>query len=682
VRTTVAKKKPAGDIVEKIEDLRKQIEHHDHKYYVEDSPEISDAEYDALMEELRALESEYPELITPYSPTQRVGGKAVEEFKPVTHSVPMLSLDNTFSEKELRAFDERVRRGLGDGKVDYVAEPKIDGLSVSLRYENGYFVTGATRGDGFTGEDVTENLKTVKNLPLTLKGGRKVPRVLEVRGEVYMTREAFLKVNQQREEAGEPLFANPRNAAAGSIRLLDPRLTARRPLRIVLYYLLSPASHGLRTHWEALSYIRELGFPVSGGVFLCDDIDKVLRVCDDFREKRAALDFAVDGMVVKLNSYAQQERLGSTSHHPRWAIAFKYPAEQAKTRVREISVYVGRTGALTPVAMLDPVLLSGTTVSRASLHNEDEVKRKDVRVGDHVLIEKAGEIIPQVVRVLTEERTGKEKPFVLPSACPVCGSVVFRPEGEVVSRCTGARCPAQVRERVRHFGSRRAMDIEGLGPALVDQLVARKMVEDVGDLYALEQEDLAGLERMAEKSASNVVRAIEGSRERGLERVLYGLGIRYVGATVAETLASHFQTMDALAVATRDELQEIEGIGPRVAESVVLFFSQKENLEVIGKLTRAGVSMAAKKAKARKAAASGPFAGKTFVMTGTLDGFSREEATALIESLGGKVVGSVSKNTDYLLMGKDPGSKLEKAKKLGTKIVDEKEFRRLAGRKL
>lgn len=657
--------------MKRIDDLRNRIEYHNHKYYVEDSPEITDAEYDALMEELRALEREYPDLVTPYSPTQRVGGKPLEEFLPVTHTVPMLSLDNTYTEEELLEFDERVQKGVGGEEVGYVVEPKIDGLGVSLRYESGIFLKGATRGDGFTGEDVTENLKTVKTLPLTLRGKKGVPRLLEVRGEVYMDREGFLRANEEREEVGEPPFANPRNAAAGSIRLLDPRITARRPLRIILYYLLEPSLHGIRTHWAALAFMKDLGFPVSRHISQCPGIRDVIRVCDEFREKRRSLNFDVDGIVVKLNSFPQQERLGSTSHHPRWAIAYKFPAEQARTKVRDVIVNVGRTGALTPVAVLDPVLLSGTTVSRASLHNEDEVKRKDVRIGDTVLIEKAGEIIPQVVRVLAEERTGKEKRFVLPSTCPVCGSLVYRPEGEVVARCTGARCPAQLKEKVRHFGSRRAMDIEGLGPSLVDQLVERKMVKDVADLYSLTREELSGLERMAEKSASNLVFAIEASRGRGLERLLFGLGIRYVGVTVAEELASHFGNIDSLARATREELEEAEGIGPRVAESVVLFFSQKENLEVIGKLARAGVSMTSKRAKRR---VGGALSGKTFVLTGTLEGFTREEATALIESLGGKVVGSVSKNVDFLLVGKEPGSKVEKARQLGIKVVDEKEF--------
>lgn len=673
----MSKKKPARDILERVEELVRQIEYHNYKYYVEDAPEISDAAYDALMEELKEIERAHPELVTPYSPTQRVGGKPLEEFLPVTHTIPMLSLDNTFSEEELLEFDDRVRRGLGGEKVDYVVEPKIDGLGVSLRYENGIFVRGATRGDGVTGEDVSENLKTIKGLPLKLSG-RRSPRVLEVRGEVYMNREGFQKANREREEAGEAPFANPRNAAAGSIRLLDPRITARRPLRIVLYYLLEPTAHGIRTHWEALSFMKGLGLPTSKHLFRGDGIREVIRACDEFREKRRDLDFDVDGMVVKLNSFSQQERLGSTSHHPRWAIAYKFPAERARTRVLDIIVNVGRTGALTPVAVLAPVFLSGTTVSRASLHNEDEVRRKDVRIGDTVLIEKAGEIIPQVTKVLTEERTGGEKPFLMPSACPVCGSIVYRPEGEVISRCTGARCPAQLKERIRHFGSRKAMDIEGLGPALIDQLVDQKMLEDVADLYSLGHKDLAALERMAEKSAANIVAALEASRGKGLERLLFGLGIRYVGVTVAAQLAGHMRSMDSLARASREELEEIEGIGPKVAESVVLFFSQKENLHVIEKLAKAGVSMTSSRAAVP---AAGVLTGKTFVLTGTLEGFTRDQARALIESQGGKVVGSVSKRLDFLLLGKEPGSKLEKARELGIRTIDEKEFMKLIGKK-
>ncbi len=667
------KKIPDESLKKRVEELRHEISVHDHRYYVEDNPVISDAEYDELINELKDIERENPELIMPYSPTQRVGGKPLKEFSPVSHTVPMLSLDNTYSEDELREFDRRVKRTL-DGEVSgYVVELKIDGLGVSLRYENGVFVRGATRGDGITGEDVTDNLRTLRMLPLKLISPGEVPSVLEVRGEVYMNREGFLRANREREEAGAAPFANPRNAAAGSIRLLDPGITARRPLRIVLYYLLDPAAHGILNHRDALSFLKSLGLPVSSHISVCPDIRRVIEMCEEYSDRRKELDFDVDGMVIKVNSFSEQERLGSTSHHPRWAIAYKYPAEQVKSKVLDIVINVGRTGALTPVAVLDPVTLSGTTVSRASLHNEDEVKRKGVRIGDTVLIEKAGEIIPQVVRVLEDERTGLEKIFSMPSTCPVCGSRVYRPEGEVVARCAGARCPAQVKEKILHFGSRKAMDIEGLGPAIIDQLVDRQLVTDVSDLYVLSIDDLAGLEHMAEKSASNLASALEASKRQGLERLLFGLGIRYVGVTVAELLAIRYRTMETLLNVTQEELEEIDGVGPRVAESVVFFFSQRENLEVIDKLSRAGLSMSAKKSEGQ---AAGAFTGKTFVLTGTLDSYTREEVGELIKSHGGKVLSSLSRKVDFLLLGKNPGSKLSRAKALGVEVLTEEAFRR------
>ena len=662
------------DASRKVDALRKEIEYHDRLYYVDDNPIISDTEYDSLISELTRLEREHPELITSFSPTQRVGGRALKAFKPVAHILPMLSLDNTFSEAELVEFDGRVTKALGDETVEYIVEPKIDGLGVSLRYEDGVFVRAATRGDGVTGEDVTANVRTMRMLPLHVKLPSGELPTLEVRGEVYMSREGFVRANNEREEAGEAPFANPRNAAAGSIRLLDPRITARRPLQIVLYYLLDVPGLEVRTHGEALSLLGSLGLPVHRHISLCRDIKEVILTCDEFSEKRRELDFDVDGMVIKVNSFQQQVRLGSTSHHPRWAIAYKYPAEQAKTKVLEIRVNVGRTGALTPVAVLEPVVLSGSTVSRASLHNEDEVKRKDVRVGDAVLVQKAGEIIPQIVRVLEEERRGDESQFSMPDLCPVCSSAVYRPEGEVVTRCAGASCPAQIKERILHFGSRNAMDIEGLGPALIDQLVDHNLVADFADLYSLEAADLADLDRMAEKSASNLIAAVETSRNRGLERLLFGLGIRYVGVTVASVLSVRQRSMNALLKATEEELEGIEGVGPRVAESVIVFFSRDENRKVIEKLRDRGISMDAVKEPDE---GGGVLTGKVFVLTGTLERFTRDEASTLISSLGGKVVGSVSKKVDYLLVGADPGSKLGKAKELGIEILDEKRFERL-----
>jgi len=657
----------------RIEELRRLIHYHDYKYYVEDSPEIPDQEYDRLFRELKQLEADYPELITPDSPTQRVGGQVAEGFSVVEHKVAMLSLDNAFSPAELYEFEERLKRALPGEEFRYVAELKIDGLGVALLYRDGLLVRGSTRGDGRVGEDVTANLRTIRSIPLRLDQGRYRFFELEVRGEVYLRRDDFERLNRERERNGEPTFANPRNAAAGSVRLLDPSLTARRPLNIFIYgisYLDPPL---FSTHSESLAALRSLGFRINPRNATLNSMEEVISYCQEMERKREELEYEVDGVVVKVDSLDQQRRLGSTSRHPRWAIAYKFAAHQAITRVREIIVGVGRTGALTPVAVLEPVELGGATVSRATLHNEDEVARKDVRVGDTVLVERAGEVIPQVVRVLPEKRRPDSRTFIMPRTCPVCGAAVFRPEGEAVSRCTDASCPAQIKERLIHYGSRRAMDIDGLGEKIVDQLVDSGLVKDFADLYRLDVPTLCRLERMAEKSAGNLVRAIESSKDRGLARLLYGLGIRYVGEHVAEVLASRYRSLEALSRATQEELQEIPEIGPRIAQSVAHFFAQEENRRVIDKLRQVGVRM--EEAEAVRIAPT--LRGKVFVLTGALEGFSREEAKEEITRRGGRVSSSVSRKTDYVVAGKDPGSKLQEARRLGVRVLDEEEFRSL-----
>ncbi|MGB9792153.1 MAG: NAD-dependent DNA ligase LigA [Thermacetogeniaceae bacterium] len=657
----------------RVEELRRQIREHDYYYYVLDQPRITDSEYDSLLKELEELERQFPELVTPDSPTQRVGGAPLPEFKSVRHPVPLLSLANAFEPEELKDFDRRVRE-LAGAAVDYIVEPKIDGLTVVLTYENGTFVQGATRGDGLVGEDVTENLRTIRVLPLFLPDA---PPRLVVRGEAFMPKKAFLKLNEERDSRGEPPFANPRNAAAGSIRQLDPRITASRPLGVFTYQVLVSEGVVLESQKEVLEYLRKIGLPVQEHYRHCRNIDEVIDYCREWTEKRHSLPYEIDGMVVKVNSLRLQDALGNTAKSPRWAVAYKFPAEQAETRLLDIIVRVGRTGVLTPTAVLEPVQVGGVTVSRATLHNEDMIRQKDIRIGDYVVIQRAGDVIPEVVKVLKERRTGEEKVFRMPDRCPVCGSRVVRPEGEVAVRCTGIACPARLKESILHFVSRDGMDIEGIGPALVNQLVERQLVQDPADLYFLRKEDLVGLERMGEKSAENLLRAIERSKRRGLAPLIYALGIRYVGARAAEILAERFGSLEALSQASEEELTEIPEIGPKIAASIVAFFREEQTKRVIEKLKKAGVKMEQEK----PAAPSGelPLAGKQFVLTGTLSSFTRSQAEELIKSLGGKVSSSVSKKTDYVVVGENPGQKFEKAKKLGIPILDEKGFLELVG---
>ncbi|MCS7232571.1 MAG: NAD-dependent DNA ligase LigA [Synergistetes bacterium] len=659
------------EIVEYVERLKKEIAYHDYRYYVLNDPIISDAEYDELVRKLRELESKYPELITPDSPTQRVGGIPAPEFKKVRHEEPMLSLDNAFSKEELLAFDQRIKKWSGESEIEYVVEHKIDGVSVSLIYEDGVFTVGATRGDGITGEDVTANLRTIKTLPLRLI--KDVPGRLEVRGEVFMTKEEFRRINAEREEAGLPLFANPRNAAAGSLRQLDPRITASRALDIYVYYLINPEKWGIYRHWDALNFIKELGFKVNPHSKLCKNIEEVWSYCEDWEKKKVDLSYAIDGVVLKVNRIDLWEKLGFTSKSPRWAIAFKFPPEEAVTRVLEIVINVGRTGVLTPVAIFEPVHLGGTVVKRASLHNEDEIRRKDVKIGDWVVVRKAGEIIPEIVKVVTERRTGEEVDFEMPDKCPVCGASVVRPEGEVAYRCIGINCPAQLKERIRHFASRDAMDIRGLGPAIIDQLVERKFVKDIADIYYITYDRLLSLERMGPKSASNLIRAINASKSRPLANLIFGLGIRYVGKVVAKLLADKFGTIDRLVNASYLELMEIEGIGEKVASSVIEFFREPQSLDLIEKLKRAGVNLGKEK-EIPKEIRENFFKGKTVVFTGELKNFTRAQASQLVESLGAQVLDNVSGKTNLVIVGENPGSKYDKALLLGIPILKEEEF--------
>ena len=663
-----------AEVREKIERLKALIREHDRKYYVENRPEISDREYDRLVKELSELEAAHPEFITADSPTQRIGDEPVEGFESVHHAVRMLSMDNTYSPEELRAFDGRVKRQLGKRDVDYFIELKIDGVSVSLLYESGKFIRGATRGDGATGDDVTANLKTLRSIPLFLEG-KDFPRRMEVRGEVFMPRDSFLQLNREREKKGEDLFANPRNAAAGSLKLLDPRLTAHRHLEIYCHGVGLMEGFSCETQEELLQRFRQWGLRVNPFLFKTDSLEEVIRTCDGWSEKRKTLPYGIDGMVVKVNSFADQKRLGETTKSPRWLIAYKFPAERAQTRLLSIEVQVGRTGALTPVATLEPVFLAGTTVSHASLHNEDEIKRRDIRLGDRVWIEKAGEIIPQVVAPLTEKRTGKEKKFAMPKRCPVCDSPARRSPEEVASRCENLRCPAQIKERVLHFASRRAMDIEGWGEALVDQLVDKGLVKDAGDLYFLSAEKLSHLERMGEKSVANLLQAVEASRNRELQRLIYALGIRHVGVHAARLLSDHFRSIDRIKSATAEELTAIHEVGEVMVLAIRDFFRHPETGKVLAKLKKAGLRME-EKAPRRQ----GPLQGKTFAFTGTLSGYTRTEASEAIEKRGGHVSETISRQTDYVVAGENPGSKYALAKSLDVAILNEKQFHSLLSR--
>jgi len=662
---------------ERIQELRRLIDRHNYLYYQQDSPEVSDYEYDELMAELSRLESEYPEFFEPNSPTQRVGGKPQDAFGTIRHRTPLLSLENAFGQADLLEFDRRIRSALNE-PVSYVVEPKIDGLSVAMSYMDGQFSSAATRGDGETGEDVTQNIKTVAAVPMHLN--EPLP-VLEVRGEAYMPKEAFERLNRAREAKGEPLFANPRNAAAGSLRQLDAKVTARRSLSVMAYEVLYVEGYAVTTHWEGLELLDKMGFQVDPYRMYCQDIQQVINRCLEWNGQRNQLPYEIDGMVVKVNSLEQQQKLGARSKSPRWAIAYKFPAELAIAVLQNIFVRVGRTGVLTPNAVFQPVRLAGTTVSRATLHNEDIIRQKDIRIGDTVVIQKAGEIIPEVVQVLKERRTGKEQEFVMPDTCPECGSRVERQPGEAAARCTGGLvCPAQVREAIIHFVSRDAMNIEGLGPAVVTQLIEAGLVRDVADLYTLSQDALINLERMGLQSSQNLLDAVAKSKENSLAQLIFALGIRHVGQRASRLLADHFGSMDRLQGATYEELIAVPEIGPRMTESVLSFFREDHNQKVLARLKAAGVKMAAAKAPQRDL----PMAGKKFVLTGTLERLTRSEAQKLIEDNGGQVAGSVSKTIDYIVAGASPGSKLEKARalleaspELPLKILTEEEFTRL-----
>lgn len=652
---------------EQINVLRAKIEKHNRLYHVKDSPEISDAEYDQLMRELLRLESEHPELVTSDSPTQRVGGAVIEGFAAVVHPSPMLSLDNAFTTEELRSFDQRLSRLLGVNPA-YVVELKIDGLAVALEYEAGVYVKGATRGDGMIGEDITANLRTIRALPLRLPK----PISLRVRGEAFMPEQAFNALNSAREQLGQPLFANPRNAAAGSLRQLDPKIAASRQLDIFLYRLEQAEDHA-SSHWQALDWLEELGFKVNPHRQRFNDIEGAIEYIDQWRQRRWDLPYAIDGLVIKVDDLALQTSAGSTSKSPRWAIAWKFPAQQAQSRIKAITLTVGRTGAITPTAELEPVELAGTTVGRASLHNEDYIRDKDIRIGDAVTVQKAGDIIPEIVESLAAYRDGGEIIWQPPSHCPACGSESVRVEGEAVRRCPNPSCPAQIRERVIHFASRGAMDIEGLGPAVVDALFRAQLVANVADLYLLKAEDIAKLERMGPKSAANLVAAIASSKQRPLERLLFGLGIRFVGARAARLLAEHFGSIESLLTASHEQLMSVPEIGPVIAASVVAELAAPAMQTLIRRLQAAGVNTVQSKAQA-----GGPLAAKTFVLTGTLASLTRAEAKELIETNGGKVTGSVSAKTDYLVAGEKPGSKLERAQELGIAILTEQQLKELA----
>jgi len=661
----------------RVAELREQINHHNHRYYVLDSPEISDAEYDALMAELRRLEEEHPKLITPESPTQRVGAAPVEAFGVVEHPVPLLSLSNVFSYDELLAWHKRISNLVPGQDMDFVCELKLDGLAVALTYTDGRLITGATRGDGYHGEDITQNLRTIKSIPLTVP--KDAPRKFEVRGEVYLSRSGFEKLNKERAEDGQSLFANPRNAAAGSVRQLDPRVTAKRPLDIYIYGLGYAEGKGVGgremppTHWETMEYLKSLGFRISPYNAHVSDISDADKYYQRWEEERENLEFEADGIVIKVNSFELQRVLGTVGHDPRWATAYKFPAIQATTRLLDIGINVGRTGSLNPYAILEPVSVGGVTIKRAALHNEEDIRRKDIRIGDTVVVQRAGEVIPEVVAPVVSKRTGQERLFVIPARCPVCGGEVVKPEGEVMNRCTNASCPAQLHELLTHFVSRSAMDIDGVGEKLAAALLEKGLVKNVADLYSLHAQDLMNLERMGEKSVQNVLGAIDRSKQRPLARVIFALGIRHVGAETAELLASHFSSMDRLTNASEEKLLTVPTIGPKIAESILAFFRQEANRHIIDELRKAGVRLKEEAVELRER----PLSGQEFVLTGRLEAFPRSEVEARIKELGGSVGSSVTKKTTHLVVGAEPGSKLEKARALGTKVLSEEEFLRL-----
>lgn len=664
----------AADLAE-ADKLRREIRHNEYLYYVLDAPEITDAEYDRMMVRLRELEARYPDSIPADSPTQRVGGRASSQFTEVRHLEPLLSLGNVFSAEELRAFDERVRSGLPAGsKVEYVMEPKIDGLACSLIYENGKLVRAATRGDGVVGENVTANVRTIRSIPLTLKvpEGEAVPELLDVRGEVYMPRQAFMRLNEQRAERGESEFANPRNAAAGSLRQLDPQVTASRSLSFFAYYLVGEGAQP--KHSESLALLARYGFKVSENYKVVENIDEAIKYIGDFNELRQGLSYDTDGAVIKVNDVYQQRILGATGKDPRWATAYKYPPEQAETTLEDIDWRVGRTGVLTPTAVLTPVKLSGSVISRATLHNEDFIRAKDIRIGDRVVINKAGEIIPEVLRVVAEKRTGDEKEVEIPSVCPECGWRVERQGEEAAIRCTNPHCPALGREGLIHFVSRDAMNIDGCGPSVINALLDAGLVRDAADLYSLRKEDLLKLERMGEKSADNLLAALDESKKNELDKLLFALGIRHVGAKVARILATEFGSMEKLQQAQPEELAQIRDIGDKIAESAVTWLNVPANIDLVERLAAAGLTMTFTPPASQE---DNPFFGKTLVFTGTMLTLGRAEAKTMAQDVGAKVSGSVSKKTDYVIAGAEAGSKLEKAQQLGVTVIDEAEFLRL-----
>ncbi|WP_335869421.1 NAD-dependent DNA ligase LigA [Bacillus sp. 2205SS5-2] len=650
--------------------LQELLNHYNYEYHVKDTPSVDDQEYDQLLKELVSIEETYPDLLTSDSPTQRVGGAVLEGFQKVEHRTPMLSLGNAFNEEDLRDFDRKVRENVGED-FRYVCELKIDGLAVSLRYENGYFVQGATRGDGSVGEDITANLRTIRSIPLRIEE----PLTMEVRGEAFMPKKSFDNVNKLKNENGEEPFANPRNAAAGSLRQLDPKIAASRNLDVFLYSIADSGETGITSHSEALNLLDEFSFKTNKERQISEDIDEVIQYVSQWEEKRPHLAYDIDGIVIKVDSLAQQEELGFTAKSPRWAVAFKFPAEEVITVLRDIELSVGRTGAITPTAILDPVKVAGTTVSRASLHNEDLIREKDIRIGDHVVVKKAGDIIPEVVNVLLDRRSGEEQEYHMPTHCPECESELVRIEEEVALRCINPKCPAQIREGLIHFVSRNAMNIDGLGEKVISQLFHENLIVDVADLYSITKEQLVALERIGEKSAENLIQAIQTTKENSLEKLLFGLGIRHVGAKAAKTLAQHFETMEKLQGSTLEELITINEIGNKMADSIVTYFEKEEAQELIRELEEAGVNLTYKGPKLVSVEdIDSLFAGKVIVLTGKLEKLSRSEAKEKIESLGGKVTGSVSKKTDLLIAGADAGSKLSKARELGLEVWDEEKL--------
>ena len=653
-----------------MEKLREEINHHNYKYYVESNPVISDYEFDHLLKKLEKLESKFPELITSDSPTQRVGGEPLDSFTTVEHKSAMLSLANTYNSDELKEFDERVKKNVGE--VEYVVEPKIDGVGVALLYENGILIRGATRGDGRKGDDITSNLKTIHSIPLHLMGNELTN--VEVRGEVYMSLKGFKKLNQSQEKKGETVFANPRNAAAGSVRQLDPKIAESRPLDIFVYFI-SHSNKEFHTHEKSIDTLKKAGFRVNPLIKRVGDIEKVLKYCSDLEKKRDSLNYEIDGAVIKVNSLAKQKQLGETSKHPRWAISYKFAAKQSTTRLNDIDIQVGRTGTLTPVAILEPVKVGGVTVSRATLHNFDELKRKDIRINDWVLVERSGDVIPQVVKSIKEKRTGKEKQKNIPERCPVCDTEVIRKEGEVAVRCQNKYCPARLKWRVKYYASRDAMDIDHLGESTIDKLLEKRLIENVADLYFLTKEDILSIEGFKDKSAQNLIDSIEKSKKQDLSRLIYGLGIRHVGKYAAQLLASQYQSIDELAKAPIEELEEIDGLGDKTAEAIGTFFATEENANLITRLRNIGVRT--KRGEKKKM----PLQNKKFVFTGGLSNISRPDASDLVKQMGGIVSSSVGKNIDYVVVGNKPGSKYKKAEKLGLNIINEEEFIGLVNRR-